>query len=158
MLEMMYWSPEQKEEPLKKAMHEFVNRYRNRAATTEQFKEAMEKNMPPWMDIDGNKKLDWFFDPYVYGTALPRYEITSEFTKTADGDAVHIKLTQSNVTDGFHMLVPVYIDMGNGNITRLFNVTMKGNNTLDRTVRLGKLPGQPKRLLLNYNYDVLSDN
>jgi hypothetical protein len=78
--------------------------------------------------------------------------------KVAGEDAVHIKLTQSNVTDGFHMLVPVYIDMGNGNISRLFNVTMKGNHTLDTTVKLGKLPSQPKRLLLNYNYDVLSDN
>jgi hypothetical protein len=158
MLEMMYWSPQQKEEPLKKSMHEFVNRYRNRAATTEQFKEAMERNMPPWMDIDGNKRLDWFFNAYVYGTALPHYEITTEFVKVAGEDAVHIKLTQSNVTDGFHMLVPVYIDMGNGNISRLFNETMKGNHTLDTTVKLGKLPSQPKRLLLNYNYDVLSDN
>jgi hypothetical protein len=158
MLEMLYWTPEAKEEPLKKSLHEFVSTYKNRAATTEDFKATLERSMPRQMDIDGNKRLDWFFNAYVYGTALPHYDISSEFTKNGDADAVHLKLTQSNVTDDFHMLVPVYIDLGNGKISRLFNVSMKGNKTLDTTVKLGKLPSPAKRLLVNYNYDVLSDN
>jgi len=32
------------------------------------------------MDLDGNGKLDWFFDEYVYGTEIPHYTISSEFT------------------------------------------------------------------------------
>ena len=158
MLEMMYWTPEMKEEPLKKSMREFVNTYRGRSATTEEFKASLEKTMPPWMDIDKNKSLDWFFNAYVYGTELPRYTISSEFSQKEGKTFVHLKLTQSNVSDNFHMLVPVYIDLGNGSVTRLFNVPMKANQTIDKTLSLGTLPAMPKRLLLNYNYDLLSDN
>jgi len=158
MLEMMYWTPEMKEEPLKKSMKEFVNAYRGRSATTEEFKASLEKTMPPWMDIDKNKKLDWFFNAYVYGTELPRYTISSEFSQTGGKTFVHLKLSQSNVSENFHMLVPVYIDLGNGSVTRLFNVPMKANQTIDKTISLGTLNPLPKRLLLNYNYDVLSDN
>jgi hypothetical protein len=25
------------------------------------------------MDLDGNQKMDWFFNQYVYGTDLPTY-------------------------------------------------------------------------------------
>lgn len=28
------------------------------------------------MDLEGNHKLDWFFDEYVYGTALPTHKLT----------------------------------------------------------------------------------
>lgn len=158
MLEMMYWTPQAKEEPLKKSMKEFVNSYRGRAATTEDFKASLEKTMPSWMDIDKNRKLDWFFNAYVYGTELPRYTISSEFSQTDGKTFVHMKLSQSNVSDDFHMLVPVYIDFGNGNVSRLLNVPLKANQTVDKTLSLGTLSSAPKRLLLNYNYDLLSDN
>jgi hypothetical protein len=158
MLEMLYWTPKDREEPFKAALHDFVTTYRNRAASTEDLKKVLERNLPAYMDVDGNKRLDWFFNAYVYGTALPHYTITSEFGHDGEKTTVHLALTQSNVTDAFHMLVPVYIDLGNGNITRLFNVPLKGNQTFDRTISLGKLDATPKRLLVNYNYDILSDN
>jgi hypothetical protein len=78
MLEMLYWTPQYKEEPFKKAMRDFVNTYRDKAATTEDFKAAMEKNMPPWLNLDKNNRLDWFFNAYVYGTEIPSYAITSQ--------------------------------------------------------------------------------
>jgi hypothetical protein len=34
----------------------------------------MEKHMTPEMDLEGNHKMDWFFNEYVYGTALPSYK------------------------------------------------------------------------------------
>jgi hypothetical protein len=34
---------------------------------------------------------------------------------------------------------------------------MKGSHTIEQTVNLGKLPGGPKRMVANYNYDLLSD-
>ena len=55
------------------------------------------------------------------------------------------------------MLVPVYMQMANGNTIRLATLKMKGVTTFDQTVKLGKLPSPTKKLLLNYNEDVLSD-
>ncbi|MGH9646012.1 MAG: M1 family metallopeptidase, partial [Bryobacteraceae bacterium] len=158
MLEMQYWTPTEGEAPFKRAMQQFVSDYAGKAATTEDFKASMEKSMPKAMDLRGNGKLDWFFDEYVYGTELPHYTISSEFSVGADGvTSVHLKLTQSNVSNNFVMRLPLYMQYANGNVIRLTNVVIRGNNTIDTTIPLGKLPAPGKTLLLNYNADVLSD-
>ena len=37
------------------------------------------------MDLAGDKKMDWFFNQYVYGTALPSYKLDYTFENGADG-------------------------------------------------------------------------
>lgn len=138
-------------------MHDFVNTYRNRAATTEDFKAVMERGMPPWTDLDGNHKLDWFFNAYVYGTEIPKYTMTSEFAKKGDETTVHFTLTQSGVSNDFRMLVPIYVEFADKHTVRLGLVRMVGSKTLDKTINLGKVPGEPQRMVANYNYDLLSD-
>jgi aminopeptidase N len=158
MLEMMYWTPQNGQEPFKKSMQAFVRDYSAKAASTEDLKASFERTMPKWMDLTGNGKLDWFFDEYVYGTELPHYDLTSEFTVLPDGvTQMHFHLTQGNVSDKFMILMPIYLQMQDGTTTRIFNLQLKGNATSDHTVKLGKLPSPAKRLLLNYNADILSD-
>jgi hypothetical protein len=66
-------------------------------------------------------------------------------------------VTQSNVSKDFVMLVPLYLQMADGRTVRILNLGMPGDATIERTVKLGKLPSPAKKLLLNYNWDVLSD-
>jgi hypothetical protein len=157
MLEMLYWTPQYGEKPFELAMHDFVKSYQNKAATTEDFKAVMERNLPPWMDIEKNHKLDWFFDAYVYGTEIPKYTVTSEFTKNGDETTVHFKLTQAGVSDNFAMLVPVYIEFADKRVITLGHATIQGSRTVEQTINLGKLTSQPTRIVANYNYDLLSD-
>jgi hypothetical protein len=110
------------------------------------------------MDLQGNGKLDWFFDEWVYGTELPHYTISSVFTVASGITSVHLKLTQSNVSNNFVMLVPVYMQVKDGEVKRMFNVVIHGNSTVDQTIPLGKLPSPAKAMLINYNGDILSDN
>ena len=94
----------------------------------------------------------------MYGTELPHYAISSEFSVGADGvTSVHMKLAQSNVSNTFVMRIPLYLQMANGNTVRITNVVIRGNNAVDATVPLGKLPSPGKALLVNYNADVLCD-
>jgi hypothetical protein len=158
MLQMLYWTSQYQDQPFKIAMHDFVNTYRNKAATTEDFKATMEKNMPGWLDLDGNHRLDWFFNAYVYGTEVPSYSITSNIEKNGDDTVVHFKLTQSGVSDDFTMLVPIYVEFENGRIVLAGRATMKGSRDLEQTMNLGKMQVPPKRMLVNYNYDILSAN
>ena len=140
-------------------MQDFVKQYSGKAATTEDWKASLEKTMPKSMDMQGNGKLDWFFNEYVYGTELPHYTISSEFTVGTDGVTnLHLTLNQSNVSKDFVMRVPLYLQMVNGNTVRLTNVTIHGGDTIDQTFPIGKLPSPAKTMLLNYNADVLSDN
>jgi hypothetical protein len=156
-LEMLFWTMKYGETPFKAAMHDFVKSYENKAATTEDFKAVMERDMPEWMDVDNNHKLDWFFDAYVYGTEIPKYTMTSTFEKKGEETIAHITLTQSGVSNDFRMLVPIYVELADKRAFSLGFARIKGSQTIEKTVNLGKLPGEPKRMVANYNYDLLSD-
>ena len=138
-------------------MHDFVQTYSGKAATTEDFKAMVEKHMTPEMDIDGNRRLDWFFNEYVYGTALPTYKLSYTFGKDPDGDVLlDFKLTQSGVDDNFKMIVPIYVELADGRTVNLGRARLVGNTSVEQKVPLKGLKDSPKRALVNYNYDVLA--
>jgi hypothetical protein len=156
MIRMMMWSPQNGDDRFKATMHDFVESYRLQAATTEDFKAIVEKHMSPQMDLDGNHKMDWFFNQYVYGTDLPAYHFEGHATKNGDATSLHVKLIQSGVSPDFRMPVPIYLELTDGKIIRLGSVTITGCKTIDQTVQLPKLPAPVKRVVINYYYDVLS--
>jgi len=156
MIRMMMWTPQDGDDRFKATMHDFVESYRLQAATTEDFKAIVEKHMSPAMDLDGNHKMDWFFNQYVYGTELPAYHFEGQVTHNGDSTSLHFKLTQSGVPDKFRMLVPLYLELAGGKVMRLGAVITSGSKTIDKTVQLPKLPSPVKRVVINYYYDVLS--
>jgi len=158
MIRMMLWDRKTGDQNFKAAMQDFVKTYSGKAATTEDFKAMMEKHMTPEMDLEGNHRLDWFFNEYVYGTALPTYKIDSTFEKDTSGDVVFgFKITQSGVDDKFRMIVPIYLELADGRIVSLGRARLTGNTSVDQKVPL-KGKDTPKRALLNYNDDVLASN
>jgi hypothetical protein len=156
-LESLYFSNELGEKLFKEAMHDLVDSYRNKPASTEDFKAVMERHLPPWLDLDGNHRLDWFFNAYVYGAAVPKYTLTSDFARQGEGMTIHFKLTQSNIPSDFRMLVPLYMQLEDGRVLLLGRATMAGVTTVEKTLRTGKLPSPLKQLLVNYHYDLLSE-
>ncbi len=120
MIRMMMWDRKTGDQTFKTAMQDFVQTYSGKAATTEDFKAAMEKHMTKEMDLDGNHRLDWFFDEYVYGTALPTYKIEYKFDKDANGEVMFgFKVTQSGVDEKFKMIVPIYLELADGRVVNL---------------------------------------
>jgi len=155
---MMMWNRHDQDATLKAALHDFVNTNRNRAATTEDFKAALERHLPAGLDLDHNGKLDWFFNEYVYGTALPNYSFSFDLQPNEKGTQLHFKLTQANVDSSFKMPVPIYIELGDGNVIRLGAAPMIGNTTIEQTAQLPPTPSPVKRMMINYYYDVLSSD
>jgi aminopeptidase N len=155
MVRQMMWSPSDGDARFKATMHELISAHKLQAITTEDFKAAVEKYMTPAMDLDQNHKMDWFFNEYVYGTALPNYHFEGNVTHEGDADILHLKLTQSNVTPEFRMSVPLYLELVNGNIIRLGSANAIGNSTVEKSVPLPKMPSPVKRVMMNYFYDVL---
>ena len=159
MVRMMLWDRKTADENFKATMQDFVKTYSGKAATTEDFKAMIEKHMTPDMDLEGNHRLDWFFNEYVYGTALPTYKIDYKFDKDANGDVVFdFKVTQSGVDDKFRMIVPIYLEMADGHTINLGHARLIGNGSSDKKVSLKGLKDTPRRALLNYNDDVLASN
>jgi aminopeptidase N len=159
MIRMMMWSPKDGDARFKATMHDFVSTYTLQAATTEDFKAILEKHMSPAMDLEGNHKMDWFFREYVFGTDLPNYHFVGTATPSGDGWKLHFKLVQSNVDAKFANAVPVYLELADGKVIHLGAISIHGPTTVDQTIQLPKLSAPIKRVLINYNYDVLcTDN
>jgi len=137
----------------KDMMQDYCKTFDNQAASTEDFKAIVEKHMTRGMDLDGNHKMDWFFNQYVYGTGIPQYSFHTSVEATPDGKT-HVKgeLTRSGVPDTWKDAVPLYAHMG------------------DKTVRLGTLgvthssepvditlAGKIDRVSINDYEDLLAD-
>ena len=88
---------------------------------------------------------------------MPHYDLSSDLTPGADGvETIHFKLSQSSVSNNFVMLVPLYVQLADGNVVRIGSMNMRGVMNSEQTIKV-KLPSPGKKLLLNYNADVLSD-
>jgi hypothetical protein len=135
-------------------MRDFVKTHYNDNASTESFKAVVEKHMTDQMNLDGNKRMDWFFNQWVYGIEVPRYKFDYTLTAESDGKVMlRGKVTQSDVSPNFKMVVPIYLDFGKG-IIRLGTIAVIGNMTTDEFQV--KLPERPKRVMINYHHDILA--
>jgi aminopeptidase N len=159
MIRMMMWDPHAGDKPFKDAMQDFVNTYRGKAASTEDFKASLEKHMSPQMDMDGNHKLDWFFNEYVYGTQIPSYKFDSTLSTDPDGSVVlSFNISQFNVDGKFAMLVPIYLELEDGRVIMLARAPVIGSTTFSDKISLKALKAKPRRAMINYHYDVLASN
>ncbi len=159
MIRMMLWENQNGDAQFKNLMRDFVHTYTNRPASTEDFKAVVERHMTPAMNIAGNGKMDWFFNEWVYGTAVPTMNFAHSFSRAPDGTVMlNLKLVQSGVDDSFMMPVPLYIEVGNGRIFRIGMIPMKGNSTFEKSIALRGIQEPPKRAMINYFDDVLTAN
>jgi Peptidase family M1 domain len=156
MIRMMMMDRKTGDQQFKAMMQDFVKTYANQAATTEDFKTTVEKFMTPEMDLDRNHRLDWFFDEYVYGTALPNYKLEYSFEDSPDGVQFKLRLAQSGVDQNFKMLVPIYLEMNDGRLMSIGRARLLGNTRLEQTVALKGWKEKPKRAIVNYYDDVLA--
>ena len=151
MLRMMMYDKKTGDASFQKMMKDFITSHYNKDVSTEDFKAIVQKHITPKMDIDKNGKIDWFFDEWVYGTEVPAYKL--EYS--VNGNSLSAKITQSGVSDSFVMLVPIYVDYGQG-WTLIGSATVSGNSTVD----LGnlKLPQTPQKVAICAYNDVLAEN
>ncbi len=94
-------------------LKDFVARYRNSRASTEDFVRHAEQYMTPAMDLEGDGRLDWFFSAWVYGTGIPTYKLRAEIRQAAPQEyVVGGQIEQSNVPAEFEMMVPLVAEYG----------------------------------------------
>jgi hypothetical protein len=151
MLRMMFYSGKEGDRRFIEMMKDFVQTNFNHDVSTEDFKRVVEKHMSPDMDLDGNQRLDWFFNEWVYGTEMPSYKL--EYDLAEGGSTLNGRITQSGVSDHFKMLIPIYVDFGKG-FVRIGAAHITGNSSVElKDIKLG----QPvKRAAVCVMNDVLA--
>ena len=133
-------------------MHDFMEKHREHAASTESFKAIVEKHMTQKMDLQQNGRLDWFFQEWVWGTQVPRYGFKYDLQPVEGGKfKVHAEITQSEVDEKFAMFVPIFADFGQG-MVRLSQVPIVGNSTKAINFIIDR---QPKKVALNAYKEIL---
>ena len=157
MIRMMMINPKarglDKDKRFRAMMLDFIKTHYNKDISTEDFKRAVEKHMTPQMDLYRNGKMDWFFDQWVYGTDVPKYEMEYQLTKSNGQTILNAKITQSEVSDSFVTPVPVYVDYGKGWV-ELGKATIVGNKTYE--LKNIPLPRRPKKVAVLALNDVLA--
>lgn len=127
-------------------LSEFLHEYDGRAASTEDFVETLTRVAPgDWQ---------WFFDQWIYGTAIPTYAWDWDVRRDRGGDSPYVlELTvrQEDVPAGFRMPVPVRIDFGRQGEGQAVVLVHQNRETFELP-----LPAKPKDVELNPGHAVLA--
>ena len=130
-------------------MRDFYGQYRGRRASTRDFQRVVERHL--------KTDMNWFFDEWVRGTAIPTYVLSWHAEPAEPGQAGHyalrVRVRQEDVPTDFTMPVPLKITFTDTTMHALVRLGVTGpltEVTLD-------LPAEPKRLELNPLESVLAD-
>ena len=150
MLEMQFaWAKDGGEGAFKNSMQQFVKEYSGKAATTEDWKASMERTMPKSLDPRRQRQAGLVLQRVgVRDSVAALHRMTSQLIPNSDGTTTaYLKLTQSNVTDDFVMVVPLYLQLMDGKVIHIAGLGMKGNTTFEQKfpLRQGARPAKEHR-------------
>jgi len=98
--------------------------------------------------------MGWFFDQWVFGTAIPTYKVAYRVEALDDGQFhVRLRVQQEGVTDDFLAYVPVTLDLGKDRVARVRVKVTGGRSELE----LPPMPAEPKAVKFNDLEGVLAD-
>jgi hypothetical protein len=133
------------DQPFIDTMRDYVSTYTGKNASTQDFQRVVEKH--------AGRSMDWFFNEWVYGTAVPHYDFDYGLKDAGGGKSIlHVRLQQSEVPDDFMMVVPLYFSMG-GSTRRLAMVPIKGSSTFEQDI---PLPIHPDKVWMDEYHSILS--
>jgi len=139
------------EEPFVRALRRLRERYAGKSITTRELLQVFEEELPPAMWYEHRKSLDWFYDQWVNGTAIPQIELNGlRYVDKGGSTIVSGILTQKDATEDLITLVPVYAVRG-GQLELLGQVFADGGETafhLTAPVGTRKIVVDPHQTLL----------
>lgn len=136
-------------------MKDFVERYRNKVASTDDFRMVANQHFVKsplalrWRMTD----LNWFFNQWVYDTKLPSYKMSYRIAPEPDGSVMLSgTVTQENAGEKWIMPLPVLLKFP-GNKTAYATVMAYGPSFPFKM----KLPSAPEKVELDPSLWVLSE-
>ncbi|MBV8519447.1 MAG: hypothetical protein JO197_18795 [Acidobacteria bacterium] len=137
-------------------MKEFASTYAGKNPTTRDFLQIATKHATPNLRITNDQKMDWFFNQWVYGTAIPRFDSKFNIKDLGGGKyKVTGTVTQSEVPPNFASVVPVYVYFDKNAFVRLGAVTVIGSTTSPIDFEIA-LPKKPQKFAVNVLHDILA--
>jgi hypothetical protein len=127
--------------------------YSGKQMSTLDMQHAFERALPKSLYYDGKPSLSWFFDGWVNGTAMPRYELSNvRFDRRGAGLRVSAKLLQKDAPDELVTAVPIYAELAKGDSRFVARVFADGSETSFTLT----VPQGTKKLLVDPHGTVLT--
>jgi hypothetical protein len=96
-------------DPFIRALHQLRDRYAGKSVTTREMLAVFEEELPRSLWYNGHRSLDWFYDGWINGTAVPRFELRGiKFLPKAGGTSINGVLLQKDAPKDLVTAVPLY--------------------------------------------------
>lgn len=118
----------------RRLLQSILTQYRFKPFSTADFQRAVEGQMTPSMDLEGDHTMNWFFGEWVKNTGIPEYSVQFETKLRRREFVVSGTLKQAKVDDLFTEAVPLYAERSGYKPERLGVVVTTGPETKFRFV------------------------
>jgi hypothetical protein len=140
------------DEPFLRALRKLRDRYQGKEISTHALQSVFEEEMPDALKFEGRKSLDWFFQTWVNGTAIPKLELRDvRFTNRGNGLTATGKILQKEAPEELITSVPVYGSTGKG-LVMVGRIFADGSESSFRL----NLPAGTRKLVLDPYHTILS--
>jgi len=142
----------QPDEPFVRALRRIREHYQGRPITTRELLQAFEEELPPSLWYEHHKSLDWFYEAWVNGTAIPHFELHSVKYSDKPGETIISGvILQKDAPENLITPVPLYASVA-GRMVLLGRVFVDGPES---PFRLAASPGT-RKVVLDPDMTVLS--
>jgi len=134
----------QPDEPFVRVLRRIRERYQGKPITTRELLQAFEEELPPSLWYEHHKSLDWFYEGWVNGTAVPRFELHAvKYSDKPGSNTISGLILQKDAPDNLVTSVPLYALLA-GKMVLLGRVFADGPET---SFHLSASPGARKVVL-----------
>jgi hypothetical protein len=140
------------DEPFVRALRRVRDRYQGKSITTRDLLQVFEEELPPSLWYEGHKSLDWFYQGWVNGTAVPHFELQGvKYNDKAGSTLVSGTIVEKSSSKDLVTPIPVYAALA-GRTVFLGQVFADGPETAFHMIA----PAGTRKLLLDPNETLLT--
>jgi hypothetical protein len=141
------------DEPFFRALRKARERYAGKIMSTEDLVQVFEEELPRPLWYENRRKLDWFLEGWIKGTAIPELEAREiRMTEKTGVTTVTGVIVQRDVPDDLVTAVPVYATIPGNGLVFLGEVLADGAETAFRLTA----PSDVRRIVLDPKQTILS--
>jgi hypothetical protein len=119
----------QPDEPFVRVLRAVRERYQGKPITTRELLQAFENELPRSLWYEHRKSLDWFYDGWINGTAIPRFELHGvKYLDNSGSTTISGFIVQKDAPDDLVTPVPLYVSVA-GRMVLLGRVFADGPET-----------------------------
>lgn len=140
------------DEPFVRALRDLRNNYQGKAVSTAELMHVFESELPSSAWYEGHKSLDWFYESWVNGSAIPSFELKDvKFLEHGKRVTVTGTLMQEHAPDTLVTAVPLYASIAGKSIFlgQVFAEGDEVNFRLSAPLGTRKLVIDPEHTLLS---------